>query len=290
MHSSPDPLVSVIIPCFQAQAHVEQTLESLAAQTYGPIELFLISDDGTDYAQLAARFSGRFPLHGLSTGGVGKGCVQAINSVLPLARGQVLSRLDSDDLLEPDYFERLVPLVMREGACVTPRRTEDFDSGEHWPTQGHLRRYAAFAGLSRLSLAQYISLPFNWQTLYRRDMIRMEWPNRFEQDLYFDCHVFERIGYAPFVDYFGYHYRIRQGSICHSDGICERVMESYRDAIAQLNTNGMGLMPETSSILAAELERRMGNIARFLADEAQGRLAYEPKVLVDILHYPHLAA
>lgn len=282
------PLISVAIPCFDAHGHLPTALESLRVQDYRNLEVFVISDDNSSYEAVCAPFYADLNITILSTGGRGTGYVHAKNLALEHASGQLFSQLDSDDYLAADYFSRIAARAMNEGACVTPRKTVGFQDKKPIYTQGHLNHYAAFATRSQLSADEYVRIPFNWQTLYRCDLIKMHWPKCFEDDLFFDCHIFEQIGYAPFESYFGYHYCIRQGSICHSDDSIAHAQKNYHETIARLShaDDLMGLTPQTCALLIAELRRRLDNIAHFLNDQAAGSLRYQPDAIIDVLHYP----
>jgi len=283
-----EPLISIAIPCYKAQDYVHQALESLSEQTYKNLEVFVVSDDGMDYSSVTSSFQNKLDLHHISTHGIATGWVNAKNIAFRKAQGKIFSQLDADDSLDASYFERLLPRVMNEGACVTPRQPVYFLSNTPFTTQGLKNGYSNYVKKKQLEISEFIHIPFGWQTLYRSDLITTEWQNYFEDDLYFDCQIFEKIGYAPFESYFGYFYNVRQGSICHSDGSPERVIASYKTVLIRLEdkSDGMGLTTQTRNILIKELNRRIANIQRFLCEQTEGTLIYEPETLIDIIHYP----
>ena len=96
-----NPKVSVIIPVYNTEAYVEQTLRSIMGQTLRDIELIVINDGSTD-GSLSA-------LERIATGDdcirlytqPNKGLSQTCNAGIDRARGEFIYFMDSDDLLEP---------------------------------------------------------------------------------------------------------------------------------------------------------------------------------------------
>lgn len=96
------PRVSVIVPAFDAAATVEETLQSVVAQTFDDWEVVLTDDgsrDGT--AELAGAVDPRVRV--LPAGRSG-GPARARNLAISQARGELLAFLDADDLWLPDYL------------------------------------------------------------------------------------------------------------------------------------------------------------------------------------------
>jgi len=91
-------LITAIIPVYNGERYLAEAIESVAAQTYRPIEIVVVDDGSTDgSARVAQRFeSVRYcrQLHG----GIGS----ARNRGVALAQGGVFAFLDADDLWEKD--------------------------------------------------------------------------------------------------------------------------------------------------------------------------------------------
>ncbi len=102
------PLVSVIIPIYNAAPFLGYCLNSLVSQTYPHWQAILIDDGSTDGSRDIARrytqLDPRFLLHSIPNGGVSK----ARNLGLQYASGKYLHFLDSDDVLAPETLERQV--------------------------------------------------------------------------------------------------------------------------------------------------------------------------------------
>ena len=93
-------LVSVIIPIYNAQNHLEQCVRSVMQQTLRDIEIICIDDGSTDQSpkilEQLSHEDARLIIHRVTNGGAGK----ARNIGLQMAKGKYLSFLDADDFLE----------------------------------------------------------------------------------------------------------------------------------------------------------------------------------------------
>lgn len=100
------PLVSVIVPAYNASFYIEEGLLSLVNQTWPALEIIVVDDGSTDdTAAIVNKISQRFAqirLHRKINGGVSS----ARNSGIDLARGEFIAFQDSDDRSNPDRIEK----------------------------------------------------------------------------------------------------------------------------------------------------------------------------------------
>lgn len=100
------PLVSICIPCYNAQTWIAAAVESALAQTWQPLEIIVVDDGSTDdSARVVHQFTNR-GVRVLSQPNAGQSA--AANAALRLARGDLIKFFDADDLLSPDMVERQV--------------------------------------------------------------------------------------------------------------------------------------------------------------------------------------
>ncbi|WP_170218676.1 glycosyltransferase family 2 protein [Marilutibacter aestuarii] len=103
------PLVSLVVPCFNAEKFLQATLESIRSQTYGRFECILVDDFSKDssasMAKAMAQSDKRFRFYQHRANG---GLAASRNSGLRLARGELVAFLDSDDLLAPESIANRV--------------------------------------------------------------------------------------------------------------------------------------------------------------------------------------
>jgi glycosyltransferase involved in cell wall biosynthesis len=102
------PLVTVVLPVFNAASTVARAVESIARQTFADWELLAIDDGSTDGtpAVLAELARGEPRLRVLTRSH--DGLLQALNTALAGARGEFIARMDADDEAHPERFAEQV--------------------------------------------------------------------------------------------------------------------------------------------------------------------------------------
>ncbi|MBO4965592.1 MAG: glycosyltransferase family 2 protein [Muribaculaceae bacterium] len=102
------PLLSVIVPVYNAEKYLEECLGSILNQTLKDIEIILVDDLSTDGSwKICEDFVAKYPavsaFHLDKNGGPGI----ARNKAIECARGEYLMFMDADDLLAPDALEKM---------------------------------------------------------------------------------------------------------------------------------------------------------------------------------------
>jgi glycosyltransferase involved in cell wall biosynthesis len=106
------PLVSILIPAYNAQDWIAETLQSAVAQTWPRKEIIVVDDGSTDRtAEVVKRFASR-GVTLVST--PNQGVSAAENLAFQMSQGEYIQYLDADDLLAPDKIERQLAAV-RDG-------------------------------------------------------------------------------------------------------------------------------------------------------------------------------
>src|SRR5438309_8460832 len=109
-----EPLVSIIIPCYNAEKYIGQTNESIFNQTYKNFEILVINDGSTDesmeiikkYQQLDARIK--------YIDQSNKGVANARNKGIEESKGNIIAFLDADDAWEPENLEVKVKILLSD--------------------------------------------------------------------------------------------------------------------------------------------------------------------------------
>src|SRR5947208_13826057 len=106
------PLISILIPAYNAEAWIGDTIRSAMAQTWPRTEIIVVDDGSTDQTLARAR---QFESQGVRVvGQKNQGASAARNKAFSLCHGDYIQWLDADDLLAPDKIWRQMEMV-RQG-------------------------------------------------------------------------------------------------------------------------------------------------------------------------------
>ncbi len=102
------PLISVIVPVYNAAPYLEKCINSIRNQTYENLEIILVNDGSSDESpSLCNAFQvqdARIKVLHKENGGAASARKEGIK----LATGDYTTYVDSDDWIEPDMYERMV--------------------------------------------------------------------------------------------------------------------------------------------------------------------------------------
>ena len=214
--------ISVIVPVYKVERYLDQCVESIVGQTYRDLEIILVDDGSPDgcpaLCDAWARKDPRIRVIHRENGGLSA----ARNTGIGAAKGQFLTFVDSDDLLEPDTLRRaweaqrqysadlvvynLVYVDENNRPLASPDftvfRDEVLDEAEVW------RRYFALE-------EQKIYYVVAWNKLYRAELfreLRYAEGKRYE-DQFLMPQLLAQCGRIACLAYPGYRYVQRGGSI-----------------------------------------------------------------------------
>jgi len=110
------PTVSVLIPCYNAEKYIGETLESVFRQTWPAIEVIVVNDGSVDRSAAVVRSFARPSLQVVEQ--ENRGQTAALNVCLARASGDFVQYLDADDLIEPEKIERQVIRLAEHPRCI----------------------------------------------------------------------------------------------------------------------------------------------------------------------------
>lgn len=100
------PLISVILPVYNAEKYIKESIDSILNQTYNNFELIIINDGSRDNsAEIIKLYSDqRIRYYEQQNQGLAK----TLNTALSYAKGKYIARQDNDDISLPDRFEKQI--------------------------------------------------------------------------------------------------------------------------------------------------------------------------------------
>jgi len=242
------PLVSIILPVYNAQSHLNRCLGSICAQQYEDLEIIVINDGSKDQSLPVCEESRKKDSRILLVDKANSGVSDTRNLGLKLASGKYVQFVDSDDYIAPDYTARLVEAAEQSGAdLVISPYTMVIPAGASKPEQV-LEKVQDDLGVMHVArppeTREYGFLPAGiydkdtfalrlmdkpasyfygvlWNKLYRRDLlaahdIRFTSEMRWAEDLVFNMQYIQYAEVFASIPQPGYYYVQNPQSICHT--------------------------------------------------------------------------
>ena len=108
------PLISVIMPLYNAERFVGESIENVLRQTVGDFELIVIDDASTDAsAEIARAAAAKDNRNVLMHNELNSGAARTRNRALDAARGKFITFMDADDLCSPERFAKQLAFFER---------------------------------------------------------------------------------------------------------------------------------------------------------------------------------
>lgn len=121
-------LVSIIVPVYKVEKYIKRCVESLLNQSYENIEIVLVDDGSPDECpkicdEYAAQKENIIVIH-KENGGLS----DARNAGISVAHGDLVTFVDSDDFVHPDYIQTMVNELAGNQKCVVIVGYQSFES------------------------------------------------------------------------------------------------------------------------------------------------------------------
>lgn len=218
------PLVSIIVPVYNAEKYIRECLDSIMAQTYTNLECLIIQDGSTDNSMEICREYVRVDARIRLFEQENRGLSAARNRGLDNMRGEYLTFVDADDCLSKNFLEITMRMMMENAADIVVVDDKKFKNVKG--KEPELKEYQSYSFTGRQILQmtgerfQHFFVPA-WAKLYRRDIFC---DMRFDEGkIHEDAFIFHRIyGKAKkicFVDEKLYYYRLSEESLTRINGI-----------------------------------------------------------------------
>lgn len=254
------PLVSVLMPAYNAGRYVGQSIESVLSQTLEDLELIIVDDGSTDESIAIAR-SYRDRRIRIVHHERNLGLAAARNTCLNSASGEYVAWLDADDRCHPDRLEAQVGKLEREpeiGLCGTWVKTIGTQASYKW-------RYPIDSATLKARLL--FDDPFATSSIMLRRRILVEHDLRFDESYppAEDYDLWEKLsGFAltANIPRFLTYYRL------HPHQISRLMSAQQADSIWRIQSRQLAELGIEASDEEKEVHLKLGVRWDFLGDEA----------------------
>ncbi len=177
-----NPLISVIVPVYNAEPYLERCVNSIRNQTYSNLEIILVDDGSPDRCgEMCDEYAKQDPrilvIH-KKNGGQSS----ARNAALDVMKGDYVGFVDSDDWIESDLYARLMALIQEHHAQISVCGVQcDWSNGKtilcnnEYPKRKDIEHWSKIDALRELTLNTKITNA-PWNKLFERrifDGLRM---------------------------------------------------------------------------------------------------------------------
>jgi glycosyltransferase involved in cell wall biosynthesis len=127
------PTASVILPVFNADKYVDEAIESILAQDFDDYELLLLNDGSTDKSASRLEYFAALDKRCKLYSWPNRGLIQTLNAGVELSAGELLIRMDADDICRPDRFAKQIAYMANHPECVALGSRVMLIDAEGWP-------------------------------------------------------------------------------------------------------------------------------------------------------------
>ncbi|WP_239256437.1 bifunctional glycosyltransferase/CDP-glycerol:glycerophosphate glycerophosphotransferase [Listeria ilorinensis] len=207
--------ISIIVPLYNVEDVVSETLESIANQTFQDFEVLLIDDGSKDKTvEIAKAFQASHPNFKLIEQ-ENAGPAAARNHGLRLAKGEFICFVDSDDLLPSNALELMYQGAVEHGAQLVTGATKRFNSTDEWFIPMHVQYNIAKPGEKNIEKNPELFYSIGpCAKLYHHSLIDGRFfPEsiRYGEDQPFVLHTLLNAEKIYTVEKVVYYYRLREG-------------------------------------------------------------------------------
>ncbi len=214
------PIISIIIPVFNAERYIDECIKSLLEQNLKDIELIFVNDGSTDNSKSKIEkylsTDDRIVLLNQDN----KGVSVARNNGIAISKGNYVGFVDADDFVEKDFYEKLIAssqqcdivssdfIVYQDGQILISKTV-------FLPNKVYNKMFIQNQIIPFCIKSDDLNSSCN--KIFKRELIfdnNLQFPVGVThgEDAYFNLKAFNACKSLIFIDYAGYHYREVEGS------------------------------------------------------------------------------
>ncbi|MBC8578959.1 glycosyltransferase family 2 protein [Zhenhengia yiwuensis] len=240
------PKVSIIVPIYNVQQYLAKCIDSLLEQTLQEIEIILVDDGATDKSpEICDTYDlkdHRIKVIHKTNGGLS----DARNMGIEVAQGEYIAFLDSDDWVEPNFYEYLYSLAKKEDADIAQcDYIEVYAEDIQIDFRQHIKEtiHTGAEALGLLFGKEYVKTVVVWNKLYRRNLFdEIRFPKgKVHEDEFTTYKIIHKANKLVNSNLPMVYYRQREGSIM-AEGFNERrlhVLEAWKEKYEYLKQEGL---------------------------------------------------
>lgn len=220
-----NPLLSVIVPCYNVIDYIDCCVQSLVKQSYSNIEIILINDGSSDGTEVKCAEWASVDPRIIVVNQENKGHTIARLQGLSRAKGDYVTFVDSDDFIHPQMYELLMSIFIKEEVEIVQCGVCDvYESNnkllyKHRKTENILNDYKIY---TKKEGVLNILDDSDWQSylcnkIYKKNVLDgIGWPigRVLDEDTSVMYEIYQKAMNSAYLYSELYYYRHRENSIC----------------------------------------------------------------------------
>ena len=224
-----NPLISIIIPVFNAENYLKKTIGSILNQTYQHLEILLIDDGSTDSSgnicdEIAKQDNRVIIIHQEN-----KGISTTRNRGLDIAKGEYIAFCDNDDIIHPQMIEILYHAILKNHTNLAMCQTATTNIptilqlyNNEIPSKIVTNEYLLTELYNCSSPSMHLNTNCIWNKLYHKDLIgEIRFTDKGYEDTFFCSMIYCKIKSCAFIELPLYFWLIRSSSQSHHSAFSE---------------------------------------------------------------------
>lgn len=206
-----EPLISVIIPVYNAEGTLRRCLDSVCSQSYSNLDIVIINDGSTDRSGMICDSYAKRDQRVRVVHQENKGVSETRNNGIKLAAGEYLTFLDSDDWIEQGLFQHLIGEI-RENDLDIIQWSYCIDSDDGQCLSVRNQKVRSLKDCNCRYIACFFStIGYVWNKMYKTQIINVS-SKQFDknsvlyEDMLFNLDLLSEGYEVYFTDFIGTHY------------------------------------------------------------------------------------
>lgn len=250
----PKDLISIIVPIYNVSPYLRLCLESIEKQTYPHFEVLLINDgsryNSKDICLEFAERDNRFKYIEQQNAGLSA----ARNTGILNSKGEFLTFIDGDDLIESNYLEELYHTSLKNDSEIVVGSFKEFNEEDNNYyihvfdyREEHYKHRELIENIAQIE-RRGIEFETSWGTLFHRRLFENVWfpVGKNIEDTRTNYKLYMESCKTSYIHKDLYIYRIRKGSLINSitESLLTDVLEALLERIAVLSLSGIDITEE----------------------------------------------
>lgn len=203
------PLVSVVVPCYNAKHHIKKCIKSIQNQTYKNIEIVCVNDGSTDGTDVILDHLSTNDARVKVIHNANQGVSATRNCGLENSKGEYIQFVDSDDEILSNVIEKTVNAIIQDDSDMVffgYRRSDNVDI--HVPYTGCKSTTDVIKDFYEIYSGGVFNQP--WNKLYKKSLITHLFDDEMSiaEDAVFNMHYISNTKKISFLDELGYYYMV----------------------------------------------------------------------------------